>query len=632
MIRLDTLIAVLLYGAALLGATPLYPYLDPAARIFLPLAAVSGVLCDRRQSHPLSGKWGTFLSIGVFVFYLLRLTTADVGGPVANIIAFLLGLRLLTEKNGRHALQIFVLALFCLAVSTLFVLDPSFLVYLVFLIFLVTVGLVLLSFHTVDPRFVLDRKEAGRILGAALILPTASLLLMIAFFFILPRTQYPLWHIYPPAAAGHGGLDDEVSPGSVARIVAVQNLAFRAESEELPADQLYWRGIVMNALEGEKWKRVSVNEPPGRISGGRSVQQTIYPEPGEGRYLVGLDVPINLSGVRSQRSSDYVHQLYRQTQRRTQYKTVSSFGGIIETSRSFDRSFYLTVPDILSEKVRNAAREISEEGKTPSERIDLLERFFLKQNLSYATSDLPDTENPIDSFLFEKKRGYCEYFASSFALLLRLCGIPSRLVGGYYGGNYNEIGGYYSVTENMAHVWVEALVDGRWMRIDPSRLAQNAGEALIASRAKTFSTIRSLADATNYYWTRLVVTFDLDRQFEISRQFGRGMRNFRLKDLPWTWFTIFLAFFAAGYLSRRALPFESREARLAKSFRKRISKISPDIVDANLSLTEMGRASGSEAALVFAEIYCGIIYRDRRITKAEEKRLRELLAAIERDK
>ncbi len=83
------------------------------------------------------------------------------------------------------------------------------------------------------------------------------------------------------------------------------------------------------------------------------------------------------------------------------------------------------------------------------------------------------TQQPVAEFLFEKKKGYCEYFASATAVLLRLQGIPARYVRGFTVREANRIGGHYVVREADAHAWVEAFVPGRgWVEAD----ATPAGE------------------------------------------------------------------------------------------------------------------------------------------------------------
>jgi hypothetical protein len=77
------------------------------------------------------------------------------------------------------------------------------------------------------------------------------------------------------------------------------------------------------------------------------------------------------------------------------------------------------------------------------------------------------TKQPVAEFLFEKKKGYCEYFASATAVLLRLEGIPARYVRGFTVREANRIGGHYAVREADAHAWVEAFVPGRgWVEAD----------------------------------------------------------------------------------------------------------------------------------------------------------------------
>ena len=74
---------------------------------------------------------------------------------------------------------------------------------------------------------------------------------------------------------------------------------------------------------------------------------------------------------------------------------------------------------------------------------------------------MPLTTHPVEDFLFKYRYGNCEYFASAMAVMLRMSGIPSRLVGGYRGGYYIEVGKYYLIPEKNAHVWVEAYIDNK---------------------------------------------------------------------------------------------------------------------------------------------------------------------------
>ncbi len=632
MVRLSSLLNQLSYAAAALGVAPLFPYLDRPVQLALPVAFAAGVFFDRRRRYPFGGGFAALLTLVFFSLYAVQVSREHLVEPATNVLALLLAVRLLTEKSGRNTLQIFVLAIFALASSSLLTLSAAFFVYLVLLVTGVTVGLVLLSFHAVDPQLLLSRRQTTRILGVSLILPAVSLLLMLVFFVILPRTQYPLWNFLNPAATATAGFSEEVRPGSFAGIAAVKEVALRVESERLPGEELYWRGIVLNTPADSTWVRQA---PPAdetaRIREGRAIPQTIYPEPKSGNYLIALDVPRTVEGLRSSQTGDFIFRTRGSLDRRVKYTAVSIVGGNFETIGPVDRDFYLAVPPQLSERVRRVAADIVARGAGAGDRIALLEEFFANQQLAYATTDLPASDNPVDEFLFEKKRGYCEFFASSFALLLRLSEVPARLVGGYYGGEYNEMGGYYLVTEDTAHVWVEALVDGRWLRLDPSRLANNAAASLLASRQRGLSGGRRLLDTVDYYWNRAVVAYDLGRQLQLLQQTNRQLRqikvSFDVKTVGGYLLAGLAGTIALGTLLRRGR--RSREERLLRAFLRRLRKKHRlDAIPAATGLQELAKQLDDPVCREFAEIYGGGIYRDRKLTKEELKRLQTLVRRL----
>ena len=620
------------YAATFLGVAPLFLYLDPPAQLALPLALLVSITIDRRPRLALPSGAATILSIASFILYGLQISRDHLVEPAVNSLALLLAVRLVTEKSGRNYLQILVLSVFALASSSLLTLSVAFFFYLVLLVIVVTVALVLLSFYSADRDLSLGRRQAGSLIGVALILPAVSLVLMLVFFFILPRTQHPLWNFLNPAATATAGFSEEVSPGAFAGIAAVKETAFRVESEKLPPNDLYWRGIVLNTPQGNTWTRQTPPSPGReRIVGGRTVIQTIYPEPRAERYLFALDPPRDLEGVSLVPADDFTFRARRPLDRRIKYLARSAPGGTIVVSGSIDRDFYLDVPPGLSTRVREAALRLAAADGSAEETIARLEEFFTAQGLSYATTDLPSSGDPVDEFLFEKKRGYCEFFASSFALMLRMAGVPSRLVGGYYGGEYNGLGGYYLITEDAAHVWVEALVGDRWLRIDPSRLARNADTSLLSLSRRGLSTVQGLADAVDYYWNRAVVSYDLGRQVQLLRQTGFQLRRVQAPSdlkavLPIA--TALLAGAAALVFLLRFRRF-SREERLLREFLRKVRKnhhigeIPPSV-----GLEKLARQLDDPACLEFVRIYNRAVYRDRKLKNEEVKRLRELIGEI----
>jgi transglutaminase-like putative cysteine protease len=338
-----------------------------------------------------------------------------------------------------------------------------------------------------------------------------------------------------------------------------------------------------------------------------------------------------VEGLRSSQAGDFIFRTRGSLDRRVKYTAVSIVGGNFEAIGPVDRDFYLAVPPHLSERVRRVAANIVARGAGAGDRIALLEEFFANQQLAYATTDLPASDDPVDEFLFEKKRGYCEFFASSFALLLRLSEVPARLVGGYYGGEYNEIGGYYLVTEDTAHVWVEALVDGRWLRLDPSRLANNSAVSLLAPRERGLSGGRRLLDTVDYYWNRAVVAYDLGRQLQLLQQTNRQLRQikvtFDVKTVGGYLLAGLAGAIALGILLRRGR--HSREERLLRAFLRRLRKKHRlDAIPPATGLQDLAKQLNDPACREFAEIYGGGIYRDRKLTREELKRLQTLVRRL----
>ena len=635
MITIRNLLNLFTYAACILGVLPLYAYLELPAQVLFPVALLVGMVCDRRRHYFIGRLPATLLSLLPFLYYGVRVSLNQVVEPVVNVLVLLLAVRLVTVKQPRNYLQLFVLAIFVLAGSSLLTLSPLFLPSLILVVTSVTLGLVLLTFHASDTELRLPAGSLRPLLTVSMVLPVGSLLLMLVFFGVLPRTQYPLWNFLNPTKTAVSGFSNEVRPGAFVANAASSAPAFRVESEVLGAEDLYWRGIVLNvAEEGSRWRR---EKPPNRegvrLTGGRRVAQVFYPETGDDGYLFVLDPTSKVSGLRVSSSADLVYRQRRYRKQTGSYRTVALLGGRLE-ALGVTRDFYLQVPANISTRLRDTAAELAAGGEDVAARISLTEEFFRRQQLVYATSDLPGPERPLEEFLFDKKRGYCEFFASSFALLLRLEGVPARLVGGYHGGRRNDLAGYYSVTEDMAHVWVEALVDGVWQRIDPSRLAVNAATASFAGRGRAPGWGRRLLDAADYYWTRAVISYDLSQQLEVARGTARKLRGLSPgRGLYYTvgWiFAVVAGLLAIVWFIRRMLvPVEQRLLnRFLRLLQRRLGK---DGIADHAGLETLAEGTGEARCREFAAIYGGAVYRDRSLTASEKARLRMLLRELRRN-
>src|SRR5581483_6931741 len=140
------------------------------------------------------------------------------------------------------------------------------------------------------------------------------------------------------------------------------------------------------------------------------------------------------------------------------------------------------------------ARHLSSRARTPIEFIDSVER-YLARGFSYDENP-PRRPYPLESFLFEDKRGYCQQFSGAMALLLRMGGIPARVSAGFTSGTYDRTTHQWIVSDLDAHAWVEAWFPHYgWVRFDPTPSAapalagSPAAAALAAAAAKPGGTV-----------------------------------------------------------------------------------------------------------------------------------------------
>lgn len=636
MVRLSLLLQILAYVVAILGVAPLYLHLAWPAQLLLAGALAAGIAGDRRGRPLLPATATTLLGLALLVWYGAQISRSNLVTPVINILAALLAVRLLSEKSPRNLLQLFLLAIFALAASSLLSLSVAFFVFLVPVVATVTVGLVLLCFEQHDPALRLASPAARRLLGVSLLLPAGSLLLMLFFFVILPRTQHPFWNFLNASGEAVSGFSDTVEPGSVTTLAALRKPAFRIQGPELPQQLLYWRGIVLNRINGHAWHRVPPPErQPERVAGRDAVLLTYYPEPRRARYLPLLDAPLAVGGIRVRRDNDQIYTAQVPLDRRLEYSGRSAPGASRLAAADLDLAFYLQTPATVAPQLRAIAEQIRRDAPTAAERIDRLEAFFLAQELQYRLSDLPQGDDPLVAFLLVERSGYCELFASSFALLLRLAEVPARLVGGYLGGSYNPLGGYYLVNEAAAHVWVEALVDGEWRRLDPTRLATNAATPFSAAGGSdSIGAWAQLGDTVDYYWNRAVITYDFERQFEMTRATGEQLRSLQWgaslarERLGLVGGGVLLI--GAGWLLWRRSRI-SAEERLLRAYLKAVQRrYGLAELPVSLPLQQLAEQVDDPLCREFARIYGAAIYRGRRLTAAERGRLRGLLRALRR--
>jgi hypothetical protein len=146
----------------------------------------------------------------------------------------------------------------------------------------------------------------------------------------------------------------------------------------------------------------------------------------------------------------------------------------------------------------------------------------LRNNFGYSL-DPPSIQpgDPVGSFLFNSKTGYCEYFAAAMALMARTQGIPSRVVNGFQTGSFNRLGGDFVVRARDAHSWVEIYFPKYgWIPFDPTPSDPNA------VLGGGWGALDDYIDAANLFWGEWVIDYDFGHQVELARTIEQESRQF----------------------------------------------------------------------------------------------------------
>jgi hypothetical protein len=163
----------------------------------------------------------------------------------------------------------------------------------------------------------------------------------------------------------------------------------------------------------------------------------------------------------------------------------------------------------IDRRIRDLAAQITQNQPTPFEKARAIES-YLKQNYGYTLSPNISADDPLAEFLFERRAGHCEYFATAMAVMLRTIGIPSRVVNGFQMGEYNDISDFYSVRQRDAHSWVEVYLGAsrRWIEFDPTPAAgiNDYSHGGVLARLKKY------LEAAEVFWMDYVVTLSSEQQ------------------------------------------------------------------------------------------------------------------------
>jgi transglutaminase-like putative cysteine protease len=175
-----------------------------------------------------------------------------------------------------------------------------------------------------------------------------------------------------------------------------------------------------------------------------------------------------LTGMRSR----YVLKQGDHYQLTSQYSTAdaSSLRSASVNYPEWVSEAYLQIPDTITPETIQLAEEITAVYNNPFDK-SIAVRDYLRQNISYndQIAATPADVEPIHYTLFVSQEGYCNYYASAMAMMLRSQGIPARIASGYAQGEFNEDNLFYRVRASNAHTWVEVYFpDYGWIQFEPT--------------------------------------------------------------------------------------------------------------------------------------------------------------------
>jgi hypothetical protein len=191
------------------------------------------------------------------------------------------------------------------------------------------------------------------------------------------------------------------------------------------------------------------------------------------------------------------------------------------------RSRYLQVP-VGSEQVADLAFRVSQQATTPFERTLAIQQHLLENYRYSLEADTTTLSHPLEEFLFTRKTGYCEHYATAMVVMLRTAGIPARLVTGFLATEWNEYGGYFTVRQRDAHAWVEVYFPhSGWITMDPT---PTVSTAVTTTRWEPLS---QLGESLRLKWDRLFVHYSAKDQLAVVRGVRESSDALRERASQW---------------------------------------------------------------------------------------------------
>ena len=480
----------------------------------------------------LSGFAGIYLSYGSLIG--LEPTVALL------LTAFALKLVELTQRKDAYVLLF--LGYFICVTEFLFTQDLLIVLYSLLNVTLITTALVALH-QPGQHQF--NRKT----IRLAAIMVLQAMPLMLVLFFMFPRIG-PLWTVPVKSHTAKTGMSDFMKPGDISSLSKSTEVAFRVEFDgDIPAKStLYWRGLVFSKLQEGAWRSLRYYDVPAterrpaqvQTDGPAPLQYSVIMAPTQQNWLYSLRYARPKSpGVMS--AADFRLFILVPVEDEYLFEASSWPDALLDVELSdWRREIELQLPGDDNPQTRALARALRADVASDRDFVDaVLNKFNTEPYVYTLQPALLSEEDPMDQFLFQTKRGFCEHYAYAFVVMMRAAGVPARVVAGYQGGEVNPINKTVIVHQFDAHAWAEVWLAGQgWVRVDPTAAVspdriewgleravaaegsflQNSPLSLLRYRSIVWvNLLRLRYDALTYRWQSWVVGFNSEQQFDLLR-------------------------------------------------------------------------------------------------------------------
>jgi transglutaminase-like putative cysteine protease len=383
------------------------------------------------------------------------------------LLIVMMGLKLMETRSRRDGMVLIFIGYFVVITNFLYSQTILTALYMLACVWVITAAMIELNHELPQRGWRPQFRTAGALLAQ-------SVPLTLVLFLLFPRVHGPLWGLPHDAFAGVSGLSETMSPGTITQLTLSDAVAFRVEFAARPPEQraLYWRGPVMWNFDGRTWTAQPYLYHFGELrfeSSGAPIEYHLTLEPHNNRWLFALDIP-GVVPPFALPTRDFQLRSRAPVNNRVRYAMTSYPGytmGRDETPAMLPRA--LQLPPEANPRAARLSRQLRERYADDRSLVEAVLAMLRNEQFRYTLEPPPLGAHPVDEFLFETKSGFCEHYASAFAVLMRGAGIPARVVTGYMGGQMNPLGGYMIVRQEDAHAWTEVWLQGEgWVRVDPT--------------------------------------------------------------------------------------------------------------------------------------------------------------------